>query len=71
MALILAYVVIAAGYLRVARARGLGTRVMPYVIVGLALVALFTVLHLVVGNFLPDPDPDQHPCPGPSWRCSA
>jgi hypothetical protein len=37
---VLAYVVIAAGYLRVARARGVGTRVLPYVVTGVALVAL-------------------------------
>ncbi|WP_250029624.1 hypothetical protein [Paractinoplanes maris] len=36
--LVLAYVVIAAGYLRVARDRGLGTRVRPYVVTGIALV---------------------------------
>ncbi|MFI6261503.1 hypothetical protein [Micromonospora sp. NPDC051006] len=39
-ALVLAYVVIAGGYLRVARARGLGTRVLPYVLTGVALVVL-------------------------------
>jgi hypothetical protein len=39
-ALLLAYVVIAYGYLRVARARGLGTRVRPYVLTGVALVVL-------------------------------
>jgi hypothetical protein len=41
-ALALAYAVIAAGYVRVARARGLGTRVLPYAITGVALVVLFT-----------------------------
>ncbi|MEU6205924.1 hypothetical protein ABZ814_20365 [Micromonospora musae] len=39
-ALLLAYVVIAGGYLRVARARGLGTRVLPYVLTGVGLVVL-------------------------------
>jgi hypothetical protein len=39
-ALVLAYVLIAAGYLQVARSRGLGTRVLPYVLTGLGLVAL-------------------------------
>ncbi|GAA4459467.1 hypothetical protein [Phytohabitans houttuyneae] len=39
-ALAAAYVVIAAGYLRVARARGLGSRVLPYVLAGVALIAL-------------------------------
>jgi hypothetical protein len=61
-ALVLGYVMVAGGYLRVARARGLGTRVTPYAIVGIALVALFTVMHLVVGNYLPPPDP-SHPRP--------
>jgi hypothetical protein len=37
-ALALAYVVIAGGYLRVSRARGLGTKVLPYVLTGVALV---------------------------------
>jgi hypothetical protein len=64
VALVLAYAVIAAGYLRVARARGLGGRVLPYVIAGIALVALFTVFHLVVSNYLADPDPAD-PLPWP------
>jgi hypothetical protein len=43
-ALVLAYVVIGGGYLRVARARGLGTRVLPYVLTGAGLVVLFTAI---------------------------
>ncbi|MGR6322004.1 hypothetical protein Q2K19_15645 [Micromonospora soli] len=39
-ALVLAYVVIAGGYLRVARARGVDARVLPYAVAGVALVAL-------------------------------
>lgn len=39
-AVVAAYVVIAAGYLRVARARGVDARVMPYVLTGVALVGL-------------------------------
>jgi len=39
-ALVLAYVVIAGGYLRVARARGVDARVLPYAVTGVALVAL-------------------------------
>ena len=39
-ALVLAYVVIAGGYLRVARARGVETRVLPYAVAGVALVGL-------------------------------
>lgn len=47
-ALALAYVVIAAGYLRVARARGLGTRVLPYAITGVAFVVVFTAAVMVL-----------------------
>ncbi|MFC3500613.1 hypothetical protein ACFOOK_06465 [Micromonospora krabiensis] len=43
-AMVAAYVVIAAGYLRVARARGVGARVWPYVLTGVALVVLFSVV---------------------------
>ncbi|MFC6023309.1 hypothetical protein ACFP2T_45045 [Plantactinospora solaniradicis] len=64
-ALVLGYVVIAVGYLRVARARGLGTRVAPYAIVGIALLVLFTLLHvLVVAPNLPPLDA-AHPHPQP------
>jgi hypothetical protein len=58
-ALVLAYLVIAGGYLRVARARGLGTRVAPYAIVGVVLVVLFTAGHMVVADFLAPPDPGR------------
>jgi hypothetical protein len=40
----LAYAVIAGGYLRVARARGLGARVLPYVVTGVALIVLFAAV---------------------------
>ena len=43
-ALVLAYVVIAGGYLRVARARGVDARVLPYVLTGVALVVLFAAV---------------------------
>ena len=46
VALLLAYVAIAYCYVRVARARGLGGRVAPYVIAGIALTALATVAAL-------------------------
>ncbi|MFJ8578319.1 hypothetical protein [Micromonospora sp. NPDC093277] len=39
-ALALAYLVIAGGYLRVARARGVDARVLPYAVIGIALVGL-------------------------------
>jgi hypothetical protein len=41
--LAVAYLVVALGYARVARARGLGARVVPYVITGFALVVILTV----------------------------
>ncbi|AVT37761.1 hypothetical protein [Plantactinospora sp. BB1] len=60
-ALVLAYVVIAGGYLRVARARGLGTRVRPYVLTGVALVVLsaaVTVAWRLLDNpYFPDTPP--------------
>lgn len=43
-ALVLAYLVIAGGYLGVAWARGLGTRVLPYALAGAGLVGLFTAV---------------------------
>ncbi|MER7459573.1 hypothetical protein [Micromonospora sp. NPDC126480] len=56
-ALLLAYVVIARGYLRVARARGVDTRVRPYVLTGVALsVALFAAVAAGAGAWIvPDP----------------
>ncbi|MEV1143941.1 hypothetical protein [Micromonospora sp. NPDC049799] len=56
-ALLLAYVVIAGGYLRVARARGVDARVRPYVLTGVALtVVLFAALAAGAGAWIvPDP----------------
>ncbi|MGC4796116.1 hypothetical protein GAR06_01929 [Micromonospora saelicesensis] len=56
-ALLLAYVVIARGYLRVARARGVDARVRPYVLTGVALtVVLFAALAAGAGAWIvPDP----------------
>ncbi|MEU4678533.1 hypothetical protein [Micromonospora sp. NPDC023737] len=45
-----AYVAIAYGYLRSARARGLGGRVMPYVVTGIALNVLVQVVALLIAN---------------------
>jgi len=60
-ALAAAYVVIAGGYLRVARARGLGTRVLPYVLTGAALVVLSAAVSLTWGAlghpYYPDAPP--------------
>ncbi|MGN9809220.1 hypothetical protein ACTMSW_07665 [Micromonospora sp. BQ11] len=58
-ALLLAYVVIAGGYLRVARARGLGTRVRPYVLTGVALVVLSAAATAVLIYLDPLPFPDE------------
>jgi hypothetical protein len=60
-ALVLAYVVIASGYLRVARARGLGTRVLPYVVTGVALVVLGAAFAAVWGILDHSFDPDGPP----------
>ncbi|MFB9547665.1 hypothetical protein ACFFR1_29575 [Micromonospora sagamiensis] len=56
-AAVLAYVVIAGGYLRVARARGVGVRVLPYVLTGVALsVVLFAAIAAGAGAWIvPDP----------------
>jgi hypothetical protein len=54
LALLLAYVAIAYCYVRVARARGLNTRVLPYVLTGIVLAALFTAVGLTL-HFLVKP----------------
>ncbi|MFI6230120.1 hypothetical protein ACIBCR_22755 [Micromonospora echinospora] len=52
-AVILAYVVIAGGYLRVARARGVDARVLPYVLTGVVLsVVLFAALAAGAGAWI-------------------
>lgn len=64
-ALMLAYATIAVCYLRVARARGLGTRVLPYAITGAALTVLFTATWIGVRLYFA-----HHPVPTsplPSW----
>ena len=56
--LAVSYVAIAYGYLRAARARGLGGRVVPYVATGIALAVLSTAVVLLVvheGWGLPEP----------------
>jgi hypothetical protein len=64
-ALLLSYAAIAYSYIRSARARGLGARVMPYAITGAALTALFTAVYLWVWHYF-----DTHPVPAhpyPAW----
>lgn len=60
---LLAYVVISGGYLRVARARGVGARVLPYVLTGVALaVVLFAATAAGAGAWIvPDPHALLHP----------
>jgi hypothetical protein len=53
IALTLAYAVIAGGYLRVARARGVDARVLPYAITGFGLVPLFTAIFAVWSSLDP------------------
>ena len=65
--LLLAYAGIAYAYIRVARARGLGARVMPYAITGAATTLVFTAAWVAeriywAGRALP-----SHPQPMPSW----
>ncbi|WP_341716466.1 hypothetical protein QQG74_20910 [Micromonospora sp. FIMYZ51] len=50
--------------MRAARSRGLGARVLPYVLTGVALTVLFTVLGLLARLYLADPVPTH---PFPSW----
>ena len=69
VALLLAYAAIAYCYVRVARARGLGGRVAPYVIAGIALTALATVaalwgIHQAQSAVHHQPPADLY---GPNW----
>ncbi|WP_229069032.1 hypothetical protein [Actinoplanes sp. DH11] len=61
VALVAAYVLIAVGYRRVARKRGLGTRMWPYVITGVALVVISAAVSGVWGvldnPYFPDVPP--------------
>ncbi|GGM16180.1 hypothetical protein ACFFX1_03290 [Dactylosporangium sucinum] len=61
-ALLLAYVAIAVCYVRVARARGLGTRVLPYAITGVALTVLFIAAWVAARLYFP-----THPHRFPDW----
>ncbi|MEU6075469.1 hypothetical protein [Micromonospora sp. NPDC047074] len=64
-ALMLAYTAIAVYAVRVTRARGLGARVLPYALTGVALTVLFTAAWLLVRLYLAN-----HPAPTdpfPDW----
>lgn len=62
-ALLLSYAAITYAYIRVARSRGLGARVMPYAITGGALTALFTAVYLGVWHYLDTHAVPQDPMP--------
>jgi len=53
LALLLAYAAIAVSYVRAARARGLGARVLPYAIAGAATTVLFTALWVAAALYFP------------------
>jgi hypothetical protein len=62
-ALLLAYAGIAFAYVRAARARGLGARVLPYAITGAVLTALFTGVYLAWWHYLDTHGVPTHPFP--------
>ncbi|BCJ56083.1 hypothetical protein Asp14428_75580 [Actinoplanes sp. NBRC 14428] len=61
-ALLLAYAAIAVWYVRAARARGLGARVLPYAITGALTTALFTAAWVAAALYFP-----SHPQRFPEW----
>lgn len=56
-ALLLAYAAIAVSYVRAARARGLGTRVMPYAITGAVTAVVLTAAYAAAAAHLPSHPP--------------
>jgi hypothetical protein len=62
LAFALAYAAIAYWYLRVARARGLSPRLLPYVLTGVAMVAVFLVMQWVGHHYI-RANPPTHPYP--------
>ena len=61
-ALLLAYAAIAVSYVRAARARGVGARVLPYAITGAVLTLLFTAAWVAAALYFP-----SHPVRFASW----
>jgi len=61
-ALLSAYAAIAVCYVRTARSRGVGARVLPYAITGAALTVVFTAAWVVAALYFP-----SHPHTFPSW----
>ncbi|MEU4217521.1 hypothetical protein [Actinoplanes sp. NPDC026623] len=66
-ALLLAYAAIAYSYIRVARARGLGARVMPYAITGAVTTLLFTAAWVAERIYLAGRALADNPQPSPPW----
>ena len=62
-ALLLAYTVIAVCYVRAARARGLGARVLPYTIAGAATTLVFTAAWVAAALYFPSHPAPMHPLP--------
>jgi hypothetical protein len=59
LAFALAYAAIAYGYLRVAQARGLSPRLLPYVLTGVAMVAVFLAVQWVGHHYIAVNPPTQ------------
>jgi len=56
-ALLLAYAAIAVSYVRAARARGLGARVLPYAITGAVTTVVFTAAYVAAAVYFPSHPP--------------
>jgi hypothetical protein len=65
-ALLLAYAAIAVSYVRAARARGLGARVLPYAITGAATAVVFTAAYTAAAAYFPT-HPPFGGGPAPFW----
>ena len=61
-ALLVAYTAIAVFYVRAARARGVGARVLPYAITGALLTVAFTAVWVAAALYFP-----SHPVRFPDW----
>ena len=57
LALLLAYAAIAVSYVRAARARGLGARVLPYAITGAVTAVVFTAAYTAAAAYFPSHPP--------------
>ncbi|BCY10395.1 hypothetical protein [Actinoplanes sp. L3-i22] len=66
-ALLLSYTVIAVAYLRIARSRGVETRVLPYAITGAALTVVFTAAWIAARIYLAGHPVPANPQPTAEW----